>query len=647
MTQLTDGQKKAFAILIAMEPRFKIAYFFPHKNQDLTQASRFGWYTPGVHDAAKPLILAATLPADLREPYTDSASVLRLRLVRKIWPLILPIEIGALAEARTMLGTPLQVIISTDAGVADTVDEMALAASPPVLHVSTVAGQSRTMLSMLDANCVSNYSRKVIDHLAQTPAWAEAVRVARQSISSSPRRRSRKHVLPGGLHNVVEPNERALIAFGWKLRPPMRISETLTPGGGDAQKYVHRICKSVDAVSAARRDLLRDVHPDIVDYRYVLAVPSVYWANFSTWRGEVQNSDPAMRLAKKRALSTIIRRKSYFDQLKVEHEYPHPDDELYVSLAREYAKDMHCFTAGLTLLSCATLAPVIRMEPKLNELRGEMSLLAHCVRSDATPNFSWKTSRLVRKLGDRMRSLVAADFLARIDAISESGRIEGMKIVSDLPIELLPTRGLSLGLRFDASRIAPVPGNMFLEACAMQPILVSLRKFDQVLVIRSFAENDILLDMFESAVLRVAQLEDSSPVQYRFVDVNTADEFVEALLGYDGAVLVFDGHGTFDPITGTGALVVGGKPLDTWSLRGRCHFPPIVMLSACDTQPIDGSHSSVATAAFVLGAHTVLGTLMPIYGDSAAVFNARMLFRIRSFIPVALADRPLRSGSVS
>lgn len=53
-----------------------------------------------------------------------------------------------------------------------------------------------------------------------------------------------------------------------------------------------------------------------------------------------------------------------------------------------------------------------------------------------------------------MKSLVHPEFLQRIDA-KEIGRIEGLKLITDLPLELLPSNGIPLALRFDTSRISP------------------------------------------------------------------------------------------------------------------------------------------------------------------------------------------------
>jgi len=128
-------------------------------------------------------------------------------------------------------------------------------------------------------------------------------------------------------------------------------------------------------------------------------------------------------------------------------------------------------------------------------------------------------------------------------------------------------------------------------------------------------------------------------MKIRLVDVSTEDEFVDALNSFSGAMMIFDGHGSFSGNIGAGTIVIGGKEIDAWQLKKRCSVPPIVVFSACDTQPLDGSHSSVATAAFTLGARTVLGTMMPVDGRKAAIFIGRLLLRIREFMPIAIKYR--------
>jgi hypothetical protein len=106
-------------------------------------------------------------------------------------------------------------------------------------------------------------------------------------------------------------------------------------------------------------------------------------------------------------------------------------------------------------------------------------------------------------------------------------------------------------------------------------------------------------------------------------------------------MIIFDCHGGYAAKGGIGSIIVGGQPLDAWDLQDKCRLPPIVIFSACDTHPIDGSHGSIANAAFVLGATSVLGTMLPIRAMTAASFVGRLILRIAAFIPEAAKIRDM------
>jgi hypothetical protein len=100
--------------------------------------------------------------------------------------------------------------------------------------------------------------------------------------------------------------------------------------------------------------------------------------------------------------------------------------------------------------------------------------------------------------------------------------------------------------------------------------------------------------------------------------------------------MVFDGHGFAGTADEAGGLIIGGKPCDVWSLRGKSRMPPVVILSACDTAAIDGSHASAANGFLSCGARTVLGTLLPIDARAAAIFLARLMYRLADYLPSAI-----------
>nr|WP_315248276.1 hypothetical protein [uncultured Duganella sp.] len=162
--------------------------------------------------------------------------------------------------------------------------------------------------------------------------------------------------------------------------------------------------------------------------------------------------------------------------------------------------------------------------------------------------------------------------------------------------------------------------------------------------VRSFNQGDVLHDVLRKTIGKALHIiGDSNKWNIRFVDIKTEDEFIEALENFDGAVMVFDGHGTYDSSNGAGKLVIGDQRVDIWELKGRIKFPPVVILSACDTQPLEAGHGSAATAAFTFGALAVLGTTLPILGENAGLFIARLLLQIH----FTFADHIRKGGHVT
>ena len=71
-----------------------------------------------------------------------------------------------------------------------------------------------------------------------------------------------------------------------------------------------------------------------------------------------------------------------------------------------------------------------------------------------------------------------------------------------------------------------------------------------------------------------------------------------------------------------------------WS--GRIRIPPIVILSACDTHAADRNHATTANGFLAMGTRAVLASVFPLDARSAALFTARLLYRIAAFIPTAV-----------
>ncbi len=626
-----------------LDPRLKIAYFIPHLPQRLEDASPFGMYTLGLLHASPIISHVATMPVDIREPYASQKTVLLLRLKRLLWPRIAPIDIHALQQRAQMgLDSLFRVILTNTEEVAALVDQLKFADDIPYLHVSSVKGKGRLPDYDFTVDSLLKFTEYVLEHLSQKKEWTQFIDATKESIQPKDKRLPIPLSLGGSCHNVTSPNESALESFGWKLaKPSPLVSDPNHPP--EPKKYIDRICLTADIVSQKREQLTTDMPDDITDNRYIIAVHSIHWAHYTNKnnleRNQTKDDIKAFELAYKNA----IQQETYYDNIAKNKYYINLiKNKTFQATMDSRAGDKRCYTAGLNLLSSTTLTPVLRLEPKLNKIRGNLKTLAQCVRSGVKIRQQFKQSRLIRVAGDTMYNLIDNSFTERLNRYASTSNIQGLKLVSDLPLEIIPCNGVPLGLQYDVSRIPVLPGNLFLIHCIIPPIFVTHNSLRDILILRSFSYNDCLKYILERAIdICLEEVQKSSRDKIRIIDISTEEELVDALANFSGAILIFDGHGSYEGQYGVGTFVIGGKPIEIWSLRNKCTLPPIVIFSACDTHPIDGSHGSVANAVFTLGARTVLATSLPIDGLKAALFIGRLMLRIFDFIPAALETRDI------
>ncbi|MBY2988662.1 CHAT domain-containing protein, partial [Rhizobium leguminosarum] len=208
----------------------------------------------------------------------------------------------------------------------------------------------------------------------------------------------------------------------------------------------------------------------------------------------------------------------------------------------------------------------------------------------------------------------------------------GVKLVSDAPLEWLPCGGLPLGIARDVSRIPATPGNlMMIELVPPRRMLLDPSAFEEILVISSFRDEDHLKDILFRAVEDVAR-RIPGHLRIRHVRARDKGELVDAINSFGGAMVILDCHGNHNERTGVGTLRIGNDDVDIWELRGTLRSPPVVILSACDTHAPDRTHATVANGFLSCGARAVLGTFLPIRGDRAGVFAARLAHRASWYV---------------
>jgi hypothetical protein len=153
-----------------------------------------------------------------------------------------------------------------------------------------------------------------------------------------------------------------------------------------------------------------------------------------------------------------------------------------------------------------------------------------------------------------------------------------------------------------------------------------------VLIINAFQPGDPLRGLLRFSVTE-SLLTAPRQLDIEWVDVDGIDSFRNALNSFDGRIVLFDGHGSYSRELGHGVLRLGGEDVDIWSLKDQVRVPPIVILSACDTHPMDGTHATAANAFLMLGAHTVLASLVPLDGMQAAILAGRLMLRLAMYLP--------------
>jgi hypothetical protein len=213
---------------------------------------------------------------------------------------------------------------------------------------------------------------------------------------------------------------------------------------------------------------------------------------------------------------------------------------------------------------------------------------------------------------------------------------ERLLFVCDFPAEWLPVDLVPAMFRYEISRIPSTPGNVTSHVMLAGPrLVVPSRVLTNVLVIRSFGANDPIREHLADAIKGYPL----KNVSVNFVDVSSSVELIEAMNKFDGAMVVFDCHGNHGGKTEHGWLSIGKEKVDVWQLANVARMPPIVLLAACSTHPIDGSHASVANGLLRSGVLSVLGTYAPVNSAHTAILVARLLFRVEVFLPLVAKHR--------
>lgn len=424
---------------------------------------------------------------------------------------------------------------------------------------------------------------------------------------------------PSRISGVTIPNEALSASLGHAY------SGTDPILSGEIDTYVDAILDSAQRA----RTLIGEEATDIVLYAPAIARP-LYAFGSTFWNSTFRR----IRSASVREMikDGVFRNPGYSgfsiavdDANDLSNPY---DDPIAGPLLSVRQTELRLTSAGIGALAASTMQPAIRLPNVVNFHGASLRDIEQHANRDS-PRGRRLLQQGYRKLADGIYSQIHPRIIDDLRS-----RTEAITLVADAPLEWIRLDGMPLMIRHDLSRIGMTPGNLMLAQCAQSGTLTfPPSAFDDIVVFRSFQGNDPIRDVLERAIRRFGL----QRVRVRFVDVATRDELIACLNEFDGVLAVFDCHGGHGGDDGHGWLRIGRERIDVWQLANVARIPPIVVLSACSTFALAGSHASVANGLIRSGAITVVGTFLPVDALRSAAFVARLLYRIDKFLPALKA----------
>lgn len=435
-------------------------------------------------------------------------------------------------------------------------------------------------------------------------------------------------------HNSVTPNVMALSAAGFQnlVSGPF---DAIGPKDGIAP-YVDQIVMTTQSIRAERKKVgKREPHntflcpPDLN-----LFAPSIFPHFFKMSLLADESSKDERR--KFKMVQRVLAGQSGY-----KYEFTEAQQKAVVDIDKEgkiadvhsifqrRASELSFGTDCIGTLAASEFSAVLRLPNDVNRTAGQIRQFATHYRSKNTSERKRLTA--FRQIQKRISDSVPSEFLSLIETAEF-----GVRVIADAHLEWLNVNGVPLCLAKDTSRVPVTPGNLFVDQIgAKEQLHLVPESFSEILLLSALRRDDPIKPLFDDA-FEIVGSEWGDKLKVNNVEVSSEADFVSAINDFQGALAIFDGHGSHsrgEP----GMLHVMDSAIDVWKLRERIlRPPPIVVLSACDTHAADRNHATVGNGFLMLGSRAVLSSVFPLRADQAAVFTARLLLRVSNFVPAAI-----------
>ncbi|QTM65103.1 hypothetical protein D0436_06010 [Shewanella decolorationis] len=432
-------------------------------------------------------------------------------------------------------------------------------------------------------------------------------------------------------HNCTRPLYKALTGYGYYAEEFEDINSS-----ENIDQHVNGMINMSKLIDSIRDELAIPHHMVKNDaVIYCMSMCSfLYKQNSRMWNEFYRKLDKPKREFLKNA---IIRNKMFSNfTMSVSDVFNPYDDPILSELLKVRQTELRLFTSVASILAVNQFVPTMRLPNAVmlhHDLLKNISSLICNPSRNSRRNLNTKLTNYSETLKDEIgKDLIDACLINKNKILA----------MCDFPIEWINLNGFPIMFTHEISRIPTTPGNLCSQlALSGQRIILPYEAFTDILIISSFNSSDPIKDHLNSALEYFKSNDLYENLNITEINVDSEIYLINELNKFQGSIVIFDCHGNHGGETGHGWLSIGNDKVDVWSLAHKARIPPIVILSACSTHPIDGSHASVANGLFRCGAISVIGTYAPIQADHAGIFVARLLYRISVYIPLIVKARTI------
>lgn len=433
-------------------------------------------------------------------------------------------------------------------------------------------------------------------------------------------------------HNCTVPLVKVLQLYGYHIEGGKPIEPS-----AKIDQHVEGMLQLAGVIDGLRHGI--GALPDQRKNDAILFCPSTYTylyrANSRHWNELYRRLNRDRRNFLKNAL---IRNRGYGNsslQLNGEGLLNPYDDKVLGPLLAMRQFELRLFTMIVALTAANQFVPALRLPNSVmlhHDRLSNIYALVNSNRRDRMLELSRKVADYSRTIQEEMGSKLVAEAF---------GSREKLLAVCDFPIEWLSIDLVPVMFRYEMSRVPSTPGNITAHVLLSgQRLLMPLSVVANILIIRSLAPSDPIHNHLSDSVAHFAKSPGLQNLRLKLVDVASESELVDALNSFQGMMVIFDCHGNHGGEESHAWLHIGQDKVDVWYLANRARVPPIVILAACSTHALDGSHASVANGLLRSGAVSVIGTFAPIGAVHIGITIARLLYRMSAFVPLVTKRTP-------